>query len=127
MGDSTRISYLPLPDREDVPEGVARLWDKSQEAFGFVPNVFRAQAVNGDQFLAWWGYFNLLVNKEGHLSNADRELLAVVVSSVNRCTYCEISHGAALRTFSDDAVTADLVASNWRQADLPERERVMFA
>ena len=127
MGDSTRISFLPVPDREDVPDGVARLWDKAREAFGFVPNVFRAQAVNGEQFLAWWGYFNLLVNKEGHLSNADRELLAVVVSSVNRCTYCEISHGAALRTFSGDAVTADLVASNWRQADLPEREGAMCA
>ena len=127
MGDSTRISYLPLPDRDAVPEGVARLWDKSREAFGFVPNVFRAQAVNGEQFLAWWGYFNLLVNKEGHLSNSDRELLAVVVSSVNRCTYCEVSHGAALRTFSNDAVTADLVASNWRQAGLKEREVVMCA
>jgi uncharacterized peroxidase-related enzyme len=127
MGDSTRISFLALPDREDVPEGVARLWDKAQEAFGFVPNVFRAQAVNGEQFLAWWGYFNLLVNKEGHLSNSDRELLAVVVSSVNRCTYCEISHGAALRTFTEDPVTADLVASNWRQANLPEREAAMCA
>ncbi|HET7800702.1 MAG TPA: peroxidase-related enzyme [Humibacillus xanthopallidus] len=127
MGDPTRISYLPLPDRDDVPDGVARLWDKSQEAFGFVPNVFRAQAVNGEQFLAWWGYFNLLVNKEGHLTNADRELLAVVVSSVNRCTYCEISHGAALRTFTADAVRADLVASNWRQAGLPEREAAMCA
>jgi uncharacterized peroxidase-related enzyme len=127
MGDSTRISFLPLPDREDVPDGVARLWDKAREAFGFVPNVFRAQAVNGEQFLAWWGYFNLLVNKEGHLSNSDRELLAVVVSSVNRCTYCEVSHGAALRTFSNDAVTADLVASNWRQAGLKEREAAMCA
>jgi uncharacterized peroxidase-related enzyme len=127
MGDSTRISYLPVPDRDDVPEGVARLWDKSREAFGFVPNVFRAQAVNGEQFLAWWGYFNLLVNKEGHLTNADRELLAVVVSTTNRCTYCEISHGSALRSFTDDAVRADLVASNWRQADLPDREAAMCA
>ncbi|MEO7751810.1 MAG: peroxidase-related enzyme [Terracoccus sp.] len=127
MGENTRISYLPVPDRDTVPEGVTRLWDKAQEAFGFVPNVFRAQAVNGEQFLAWWGYFNLLVNKEGHLSNADRELLAVVVSSVNRCDYCAISHGAALRTYTGDARTADLVGVNWRQADLPERERVMAA
>jgi uncharacterized peroxidase-related enzyme len=122
-----RISYLPVPERDDVPEGVNRLWDKAEEAFGFVPNVFRAQALNGDQFLAWWNYFNLLVNKEGHLSNADRELVAVVVSSVNRCTYCEISHGAALREYTGDAVTSDLVASNWRQADLPEREAAMAA
>ncbi len=127
MGENTRISYLPVPDREDVPEGVTRLWDKSQEAFGFVPNVFRGQAVNGEQFLAWWGYFNLLVNKEGHLSNADRELLAVVVSSVNRCDYCAISHGAALRTYTGDARTADLVGVNWRQADLPGREHAMAA
>ena len=116
------ISYLPLPNREDVPEGVTRLWDKSQEAFGFVPNVFQAQAVNGDQFLAWWNYFNLLVNKEGYLTNAERELIAVVVSGLNRCTYCAISHGAALRQFSGDTATADLVAVNWRQADLPPRE-----
>ncbi len=127
MGENTRISYLPVPDRHEVPEGVTRLWDKSHEAFGFVPNVFRAQAVNGEQFLAWWGYFNLLVNKEGHLSNADRELLAVVVSSVNRCDYCAISHGAALRTHTGDARTADLVGVNWRQADLPEREHAMAA
>lgn len=127
MSDSSRISYLPVPTEAEVPEGVSRLWSKAQEAFGFVPNVFKAQALNGDQFLAWWGYFNLLLNKDGHLTNADRELLAVVVSGLNRCTYCAVSHGAALRTYSEDARTADLAAVNWRQADLPEREAAMAA
>lgn len=127
MSDDARISFLPVPGPDDVPEGVTRLWAKAEEAFGFVPNVFRAQAVNGDQFLAWWNYFNLLVNKEGHLSNADRELLAVVVSNVNRCTYCVVSHGAALRTYTEDERTSDLVAINWRQADLPKREAAMAA
>ena len=119
------ISYLPLPEHDDGPEGVQRLWEKSQEAFGFVPNVFRAQAVNGDQFLAWWKYFNLLVNKEGYLTNAERELIAVVVSGINGCTYCAVSHGAALREYSGDAVTSDLVGVNWRQANLPPRERAL--
>ena len=119
------ISFLRVPDVEDVPEGVQRLWAKSKEAFGFIPNVSRAQALNGAQFEAWWKYFNLLVNKEGHLTNAERELIAVVVSGINQCTYCVVSHGAALREFSGDPVTADLVAINWRQADLSERERAM--
>lgn len=122
---SEQISSLTVPERDDVPEGVARLWDKSQEVFGFVPNVFRAQALNGDQFEAWWKYFNLLVNKEGYLTNAERELAGVVVSGINRCTYCTVSHGAALREYTDDAVTSDLVAVNWRQADLPPRERAI--
>ena len=121
------VSALPLPAREDVPEGVRRLWDRSREVFGFVPHVFVAQAYNGEQFQAWWNYFNLLVNKEGHLTNAERELLAVVVSGLNRCTYCAVSHGAALRHHTQDPVTADLVAVNWRQADLSEREAALAA
>lgn len=119
------ISALRLPERDEVPEGVQRLWDKSAEVFGFLPNVFRAQALNGEQFQAWWSYFNLLVNKEGHLTNAERELIAVVVSGLNRCTYCTVSHGAALREHSGDTRTADLAAVNWRQADLPPRERAL--
>lgn len=126
MGDTQRpISFLRVPGVEDVPEGVQRLWEKSREAFGFIPNVFRAQALNGAQFEAWWKYFNLLVNKEGHLTNAERELIAVVVSGINRCTYCAVSHGAALREHSGDPVTADLVAVNWRQAELDERQQAM--
>lgn len=121
------VSALPLPDRDDVPEGVRRLWDKSLEVFGFVPNVFVAQALNGEQFQAWWTYFNLLVNKEGHLTNAERELLAVVVSGLNRCTYCTVSHGAALRHHTGDPTTSDLVAVNWRQAGLPQREAALAA
>ena len=121
------ISALPLPRPDEVPEGVRRLWEKSREAFGFVPNVFVAQAYNGEQFQAWWNYFNLLVNKEGHLTNAERELLAVVVSGLNRCTYCAVSHGAALRHYTGDPVAADLVAVNWRQADLSRREAALAA
>ncbi|HHU09792.1 MAG TPA: peroxidase-related enzyme [Intrasporangiaceae bacterium] len=121
------ISALPVPTADDVPEGVSRLWSKAQEAFGFVPNVFRAQALNGEQFLAWWNYFNLLVNKEGHLSNAERELLAVVVSGINRCDYCAVSHGAMLREYTGDARTADLVAVNWRQAHLNPRDAALAA
>lgn len=119
------ISALPLPDRDDVPDGVRKLWDKSRETFGFVPHVFVAQAYNGEQFQAWWNYFNLLLNKEGYLTNAERELLAVVVSGLNRCTYCAVSHGAALRFYTEDEVTSDLVGVNWRQAGLPEREAAL--
>ncbi|ACO46225.1 peroxidase-related enzyme [Deinococcus deserti] len=122
-----RISWLEVPDEHSAPEGVRKLWGKAEANLGFVPNVFRAQALNGEQFLAWWNYFNLLVNKEGQLSNTDRELLAVVVSGMNRCVYCAVSHGAALREYSADPVLADTVAINWRHANLGARERAMCA
>ena len=51
MADNPPISYLPVPGPDEVPEAVSALWDKAEAAFGFVPNVFRAQAVNGQQLL----------------------------------------------------------------------------
>ena len=82
MSEEQKISFLPVPDRDEVPEAVTKLWDKSEEAMGFVPNVFRTQALNSDQFLEWWKYFNLLVNKDGYLSNAERELLTKAPETV---------------------------------------------
>lgn len=123
----SRLSFLAVPTTDTAHEGVKKLWAKAEANMGFVPNVFRAQSLNGEQFLAWWNYFNLLVNREGFLSNAERELLAVVVSGLNRCVYCAVSHGAALREFDGDAAKADAVAVNWRQADLTGREQVLCA
>ncbi|AWN22708.1 alkylhydroperoxidase [Deinococcus irradiatisoli] len=120
--DVARISFLPLPTEAQVPEGVVRLWRKAETNLGFVPNVFKAQALNGEQFQAWWAYFNLLLNKEGHLQPQERELVAVVVSSLNGCLYCAVSHGAALRLSGMAPSKADAVAVNWRQAPLTERE-----
>ena len=122
-----RISFLAVPEGDAAHEGVKKLWAKAEANMGFVPNVFRAQALNGEQFLAWWNYFNLLVNKEGHLSNAEREILAVVVSGLNRCVYCAVSHGAALRIYSEDPVKAEGLGINWRHADLSAREAALCA
>lgn len=122
-----RISYLAIPTDDTAHEGVKKLWAKAGANMGFVPNVFRAQSLNGEQFLAWWNYFNLLVNKEGNLSNAEREMLAVVVSGLNRCVYCAVSHGAALRVYLEDAQKADQIGVNWRHAALTEREAALCA
>ncbi|MBB6099657.1 putative peroxidase-related enzyme [Deinobacterium chartae] len=121
----TRISWLELPGEEQVTPEVRRLWQRSEEVLGFVPNVFRAQALNPEQFAAWWAYFNLLVNKEGFLARAERELIAVVVSAANGCLYCTVSHAAALRAEGVSAENVDALAINHRAATLTARERAL--
>jgi uncharacterized peroxidase-related enzyme len=44
-----------------------------------------------------------------------------VVSAWNRCNYCIVAHGHALRVALGDQVQADLIAVNWRHAGLDER------
>jgi uncharacterized peroxidase-related enzyme len=85
--------------------------------------------VRPERFSAWFAHYQLLHVPTEKLDEADREMIAVVVSAYNRCTYCIVSHGHALRVAlgADLAaeVLADQIATNWRHAGLDERRRAI--
>jgi uncharacterized peroxidase-related enzyme len=60
------------------------------------------------------------------LSKLEREMIAVAVSSENRCYYCLAAHGAAVRGLSDDPVLGELMVMNYRAARLDRRQRAML-
>ncbi len=130
LNSARPISFLNVPGEAEVTPEIVKLWGKAQANIGFVPNVFRAQALNPGQFSAWWAYFNLLLNKEGFLPPVEREMVAVVVSNVNRCVYCAMSHGAALRgLLRQDGQPTELeglLAVNHRHAPLTPRLHAML-
>ncbi|MEO8887755.1 MAG: peroxidase-related enzyme [Jatrophihabitantaceae bacterium] len=119
--------FFPVPDESTLPERLQGLFAKARESVGFVPNVFRSYSYRPERFSAWFGHYKLLHEPTPGLSAADREMIAVVVSAHNRCTYCIVSHGHALRAALGDQVLADYVATNWRHAGLDERRTAICA
>jgi AhpD family alkylhydroperoxidase len=51
---------------------------------------------------------------------------AKLLSSHNRCYYCLVAHGAAVRALSRDPVLGELMAMNYRAARLSKRQRAML-
>jgi uncharacterized peroxidase-related enzyme len=125
MHDDAEISWYPVPDTSDLPEDLAKLFAKAQANLGFVPNVFQAMAFRPDHMRAWFSHFKQLHVPSEHLSAADREMIAVVVSMANGCLYCLVAHGAALREAMGDPVQADRVTLDWRRAGLDERQNAI--
>jgi len=99
---------------------------KCQEKLGFVPNVLLAYAFDNAKLEAFAAFYNDLMLAPSGLSKLEREMIAVAVSSVNRCYYCLTAHGAAVRALSDDPVLGELMAMNFRAARLSPRERAML-
>ena len=120
-------SWFPVPAEDDLPEDVGKLFAKAREKLGFVPNVFRAYAFRPDRLRAWFTHFRALHEPTEHLDAADRELVAVVVSSANRCLYCLVAHGAALREELGDPVQGERIAFDWRRAGLDARRSAIAA
>ncbi|WP_159997576.1 peroxidase-related enzyme, partial [Roseomonas sp. 18066] len=64
-------------------------------------------------------------NPESGLSRTERELIALVVSSENRCQACVFGHAAALRELTGDDFWVAQVTVNYRHAGLSPRERAL--
>src|SRR5581483_435104 len=122
-----RLSWLRVPEDDEVPDEVRELWAQPLEKLGFVPHVLRVMALRPRLLLGWWQFYDELMRGESGLTKAQREMIAVVVSAQNRCHYCIVSHGAALRKLTGDPPLVDRLATNWKYADLEPRERAMLA
>ncbi len=120
------ISRYPVPMLDDMPEDIRARILKVQEKSGFIPNVFLMLAYRPEEFRAFMAYHDALMDKEGGLSKAEREMIVVAVSSANQCQYCVVAHGAILRIRARNPLIADQVASNYRKADLTPRQRAML-
>jgi uncharacterized peroxidase-related enzyme len=120
-------SWFPVPADDELPDGLAGLFAKARERMGFVPNVFRVYAFRPERLSAWFSHFRLLHEPTDHLSAADREMIAVVVSAANGCLYCLVAHGAALRTELGDPVLGERISYDWRRAGLDDRRAAICA
>jgi uncharacterized peroxidase-related enzyme len=117
---------FPTPAIDKLPEDIRTRLLAVQEKSGFVPNVFLTLAYRPDEFRAFFAYHDALMDKDGGLTKAEREMIVVATSSANQCQYCVIAHGAILRIRAKNPLIADQIAANYRKADITPRQRAML-
>lgn len=120
------VIALDLDTEGELTERQQAYFAKCVEKLGMVPNVLRAYAFNPDKLDAFTQMYNDLMLAESGLSKLEREMIAVVVSSVNRCYYCLTAHGAAVRQYSGSPELGEQMVMNYRAADLDRRQRAML-
>jgi uncharacterized peroxidase-related enzyme len=119
-------SRFPVPPVATLPEDIRERLLAVQEKSGFIPNVFLTLAFRPDEFRAFFAYHDALMDKDGGLSKAEREMIVVATSAANQCQYCVIAHGAILRIRAKNPLIADQIAVNYRKADITARQRAML-
>lgn len=120
------ISRFPVPELAALPGDIRDKILAVQEKAGFVPNVFLALAHRPDEFRAFFAYHDALMEKDGGLTKAEREMIVVATSGANNCLYCVVAHGAILRVRAKNPRVADQVATNYRKAEITPRQRAML-
>ena len=117
---------FPTPPLDKMPEDIRTRILAVQEKSGFVPNVFLTLAYRPDEFRAFFAYHDALMEKDGGLTKAEREMIVVATSAANQCQYCVVAHGAILRIRAKNPLIADQIAVNYRKADITPRQKAML-
>ncbi|MGI3166718.1 peroxidase-related enzyme [Pseudooceanicola sp. 200-1SW] len=120
-----QVTALDLPMVDPLPERTQKYFDVCQDKLGMVPNVLKAHAFDIAKLEAFTGLYNDLMLGESGLSKLEREMIAVVVSSINSCFYCQTAHGAAVREMGTPEL-GEMMVMNYRVADLSPRQRAML-
>lgn len=117
---------LDLPMVSPLPEPTQKYFDICTDKLGMIPNVLQAYAFDITKLNTFAALYNDLMLGDSGLSKLEREMIGVVVSSVNKCFYCLTAHGAAVRALSGDPMLGEMMVMNYRAADLDTRQRSML-
>lgn len=117
---------LDLPMVDPLPADKQKYFDICTEKLGMIPNVLKAYAFDMTKFDAFTAMYNDLMLGDSALSKLEREMIAVVVSSINKCYYCLVAHGAAVRELSGNPELGEMMVMNYRVAPLDARQRAML-
>jgi uncharacterized peroxidase-related enzyme len=122
----SKPTALDLPMVDPLPPETQKYFDICQDKLGMVPNVLAAYASDIDKLNAFTAMYNDMMLGASGLTKLEREMIAVCVSSINKCYYCLTAHGAAVRALSGDPILGEQLVMNWRVADLDARQTAML-
>ena len=126
MPQPDHVSIFDLPDPDKLDDDTRAYFDVCVEKLGLVPNVLKTFSFNLEKLKTFSAYYNQLMLADSGLSKLEREMIAVVVSCANRCFYCLVAHGQAVRQLSNDPELGEMLVMNYRVANLEPRQRAML-
>ena len=126
MPQPDHVSALPIGDPARLDDDLKAVYAKCVEKLGFVPNVLQAYSLRPQKLRNFMAMYNELMLGPSGLSKLEREMVAVVVSAANRCYYCLVAHGQAVRKLSGDPELGEMMVMNYRVAKLDRRQRAML-
>jgi RNA polymerase sigma-70 factor (ECF subfamily) len=97
-----------------------------QEAFGFVPRLFRAQALRPDVLDAEAVLLGQLLLPADALSRVQKEQILLAISAANLNTYCVTLHGEVLRLLGVDEATSEQIVIDHRNAEISPSDRALL-
>ncbi|MDG6228765.1 MAG: peroxidase-related enzyme [Candidatus Thermoplasmatota archaeon] len=125
-----QMTYISIIDEQDAKDELKEIYQTLVQKRGNISNILKVHSLHPTAMKNHLDlYLSLMFNKSD-LKREDKELIAVIVSSINHCEYCIRHHTDALRFYWKDEKKIEDVLLKKEASDLlsdPQKALVEFA
>lgn len=122
-----KLWSLKIPIKNNLKDkDIQNYFKICKEKLGLIPNILKTNTIDKKKFDAFNIFYNRLMQDDNYLSKIEKEMIAVVVSSINRCLYCCISHSYNLGKLLNNKALSKKILINYRSAELSSKHKAML-
>ncbi len=81
------MAWIKVVDEDEAEGELKKMYEKLIEPWGGVDNILKIHSLNPASLSGHFEFYKTLMRGRSDLSRAQREMIAVVVSALNKCRY----------------------------------------
>lgn len=112
------MSRINVVQPEEAEGRLKEIYNALIEQRGQLAEVHKIQSLRPESIVKHMELYMEIMFSRSELSRAQREMIAVVVSVSNNCSYCATHHGSALNHYWKDDQRLDQLKSDYKKAGL---------
>ncbi len=119
------MSRIQIIQPEEANGRLQEVYKEIEKQRGQVAEVLKIQSLRPESIVQHMDLYLEIMFSRSELSRAQREMIAVVVSVANNCTYCAIHHSSALNHYWKDDSKIELLKTDYRELELPKKDLIL--
>lgn len=120
------MAWIRVVDEPEADDELLKVYQQVKGSRGKLSNILSVHSLNPPALQAHMDLYMTIMFGPSGLSREEREMIAVVVSSADRCPYCIQHHAAALSHYWKDEDKLTSFIDDYRAIDLsPKMEAVL--
>jgi uncharacterized peroxidase-related enzyme len=101
------------------------IYEELEKQRGQIAEVHKMQSLRPESIVKHMELYMEIMFSRSELSRAQREMMAVVVSVANNCSYCATHHGSALLHYWKDEDMLTQLKNDYREMELTNQEMAL--
>jgi uncharacterized peroxidase-related enzyme len=119
------MANIKVIQHQEATGRLKTIYDDLLETRGQLAEVHMIQSLRPESIVKHMDLYMEIMYAKSELSRAEREMMAVVVSSANQCIYCQTHHGSALNKYWKDDEKVQVLRTNYHSLDLSEKHMAL--